>query len=444
MERKLFLKNSIGLLGAATILDACKKTTDSGTTSASIATLNCSSASLTAAVAGTAYSATVSVPYTGGNGVAYTAGSAIASTGVTGLTATLQSGTLINGAGNLVYLITGTPATSGTAAFALIFGGQSCSLGLTVNAAGSSNASITGLTCASAIFSAIASNGTVYSGTASVPYTGGNSAAYATGAAIASTGVTGLTATLVAGTLASGAGNLVYSITGTPGAAGTASFAISFGGQSCSMALTVNVASSVCVVAPAETEGPYPYPGGESTNPLNISNIKGDRTGVAFSLTIKLVNTNASCAALSGYRVDIWHCDRRGYYSGYANQPGVDGTLSYVGSAWLRGYQTTDSSGNVTFVTIFPGWYTSRAAHIHVEIFNASNTAVKVTQLAFPQATGDAVAVLTSPQYNGTVNPTTNATDSVFSDSISQNQLLTLSGSISAGYTATHVIGIAV
>ncbi|MBS1759583.1 MAG: hypothetical protein JST23_05595 [Bacteroidetes bacterium] len=309
---------------------------------------------------------------------------------------------------------------------------------------GSSSASVTALTCASSVFSSTPVSGTAFSGTGTVPYTGGNGAAYSAGSAIASTGVTGLTATLVAGTLANGTGNIVYTITGTPASSGTANFAISFGGQSCSMAVTVNAASGSCVVAPVETEGPYPYPGGEINNPLNISNIKGDRTGVAFSLTIKLVNTNASCAALTGYRVDIWHCDRRGYYSGYANQPGVDGTLSYVGSTWLRGYQTTDASGNVTFLTIFPGWYTSRACHIHVEIYNASNQVVKITQLAFPQAIGDAVAVLTSPQYNGTVNPTTNATDSVFSDSIAQNQLLTLSGSIAAGYTSTHVIGIAV
>lgn len=415
-----------------------------GGSSATITALNCSSTSFSAtASAGTAYSGSASVPYTGGNGASYAAGAAIASTGVTGLSAVLSAGTLASGAGNLTFVITGTPATAGTASFAISFGGQSCSFSLTVNAA-SGTATITGLTCASAVYSGTAISGTTFSGSASVPYTGGNGVAYVAGSAIASTGVTGLSATLSAGTLAAGAGNLNYTITGTPASAGTASFAISFGGQSCTLNLTVNAASNTCVVAPSETEGPYPYPGGESGNPLNQSNIKGDRTGVAFTLTMKLVNTNASCAALSGYRIDIWHCDRRGYYSGYANQPGVDGTLSYVGSTWLRGYQVTDSAGSVTFQTIFPGWYTSRAAHIHVEIFNPSGTAVKITQLAFPQAIGDAVAVLTSPQYNGTVNPTTNATDTVFSDSINQNQLMTLTGSIAAGYASTHVIGIAV
>ena len=97
--------------------------------------------------AGTAYTGTVTVPYTGGNGAAYTAGTAIASTGVTGLTATLQAGNLATGAGNLTYSLSGTPSAAGTASFALSFGGQSCTLTKTV-AAGAGT--ITALNCASA------------------------------------------------------------------------------------------------------------------------------------------------------------------------------------------------------------------------------------------------------------------------------------------------------
>ncbi len=108
----------------------------------------------------------------------------------------------------------------------------------------STSASISALTCASTTFSTTAVAATAYTGVASVPYTGGNGAAYTAGSAIASTGVTGLTATLVASTLATGAGTLTYAITGTPSASGTATFAISFGGQSCSFALTVNASGS--------------------------------------------------------------------------------------------------------------------------------------------------------------------------------------------------------
>ena len=209
-----------------------------GTTTASITALTCTGGTFTAgAVANIPFSATGTVPYTGGNAIAYTAGTSIASTGVTGLTATLQAGTLASGAGSLSYSVTGTPTSAGTALFAVSFAGQSCSLGLTV--AAPSAATITALACGSGSFSAPATSGSAYSATATVPYSGGNGIAYTTGPAIASTGVTGLTVTLQAGTLASGSGNLTYNVAGTPSTAGTAMFAISFGGQSCSLALTV-------------------------------------------------------------------------------------------------------------------------------------------------------------------------------------------------------------
>ena len=67
---------------------------------------------------------------------------------------------------------------------------------------------------------------------ASVPYTGGDGGTYP-GQVVSSTGVTGLTATLAAGSFASGGGNVTYAITGTPAAPGTASFALNIGGQSC-------------------------------------------------------------------------------------------------------------------------------------------------------------------------------------------------------------------
>jgi YHYH protein len=118
---------------------SCKKSDSGsgGTTTASITALSCASVSFSsAATVNSAFSATGTIPYIGGNGLAYTAGGSIASTGVTGLVATLQASTLANGAGNLNYTVAGTPTSAGTATFAISFGGQICSINLTVNAAG--------------------------------------------------------------------------------------------------------------------------------------------------------------------------------------------------------------------------------------------------------------------------------------------------------------------
>lgn len=70
-------------------------------------------------------------------------------------------------------------------------------------------------------------------------YTGGNGDLY-DGQSFASTGVSGLTATLAAGIFASGNDSLTLTITGTPAASnGLASFALSIGGQSCTLNVPV-------------------------------------------------------------------------------------------------------------------------------------------------------------------------------------------------------------
>ncbi len=102
-------------------------------TTGTIITLNCVGATTIGTLTnGTAASGvSTTVPYTGGNGGTFAA-QAVSSNGVLGLTANLSAGTLALGAGNLVYTITGTPTTNGTASFAITVGGQSCSFTLSV------------------------------------------------------------------------------------------------------------------------------------------------------------------------------------------------------------------------------------------------------------------------------------------------------------------------
>lgn len=96
-------------------------------------------------------------------------------------------------------------------------------------------------------------NGTLTSGatassvSSAISYTGGNGLPYS-GQTVTSTGVTGLTANLSAGTMASGAGSLTYTITGTPSGSGTASFAISVGGQSCTLTRTVYAVGTIATI----------------------------------------------------------------------------------------------------------------------------------------------------------------------------------------------------
>ena len=101
-----------------------------------LSTINCAGATTTGILtSGTAANGvSTAISYTGGNAGSYSAQN-VASTGVTGLTAALAAGTLTNGNGNITYTITGTPASAGTASFAITVGGQSCSFTVSVAAA---------------------------------------------------------------------------------------------------------------------------------------------------------------------------------------------------------------------------------------------------------------------------------------------------------------------
>ncbi|WP_185126881.1 hypothetical protein [Chryseobacterium lactis] len=87
--------------------------------------------------------------------------------------------------------------------------------------------------------------GQLYNGTMTIPYNGGNGGTYPAGSAIASTGVTGLTATLQGGTLSNGGGLLTYFVTGTPSSSSpnTASFTIPgmFGAATCTATVGAEV-----------------------------------------------------------------------------------------------------------------------------------------------------------------------------------------------------------
>lgn len=134
--------------------------------------------------------------------------------------------------------------------------------------------------------------------------------------------------------------------------------------------------------------------------------------------------------------VDIWHCDAAGNYSEYGGT-GMQST-NYTSVHFLRGRQTTDSNGLVTFTSIYPGWYSGRAVHIHVHVYNASGKSLLVTQIAFPEDINKVVFAQGVYASHGQAD-TTNAKDNVFGDGVS-TEMSTVTGSVSAGYELTHAI----
>ena len=185
--------------------------------------------------------------------------------------------------------------------------------------------------------------------------------------------------------------------------------------------------SGACAVTPTETIGPFP-----SLADFTRSDIRENKQGLPVTLTIAVVNTNSACAPVSGAVVDIWQCDADGNYSQYGNERNL---------TYLRGLQTTDSTGKVTFVTIYPGWYQGRATHIHIEV-TMNGRSVKVTQIAFPETINNAVYGTGVYASRGS-NPTSNLQDGIFADSLS-SELVTPSGNPTAGYSASYQVGVSV
>ena len=208
----------------------------------------------------------------------------------------------------------------------------------------------------------------------------------------------------------------------------------------------------------SETGGPYPADGSNSTNGstvdvLSLSGILrsdirsnvGESTvlsGVPLTLTLTLSNLNQSCAAIEGAAVYIWHCDKDGEYSAY----NATANGNHVGETYLRGVQLTDTNGQVSFTTVYPGWYTGRITHIHAEVYldgnYASGTPDKTTQFAFPQSvTTEVYASSLYATHGQNTSVTSFSADNVFSDG-TDTEMLTLSGDTSSGYTATLTLGL--
>ena len=153
-----------------------------------------------------------------------------------------------------------------------------------------------------------------------------------------------------------------------------------------------------CVLTPELTEGPY-Y--------LDLDLMRRDitegRPGLPFDLAVKVVDAE-SCEPIEDAVVDVWHCDAEGVYSGVQ---GDDATF-------LRGVQVADGTGTASFRTIFPGWYTGRAVHIHLKVIQGGQT--WTGQLFFDDATLDRVYAMDAYSSRG-FGDTPNSADGIFGQS---------------------------
>lgn len=195
-----------------------------------------------------------------------------------------------------------------------------------------------------------------------------------------------------------------------------------------------------CVVRPELTIGPYFV-----DDQLDRSDIRSEpsdnsvKEGVPLTLNINVASVGEnSCTAIEGAQVDIWHCDAQGQYSGVSDQ-GFDTS----DQKFLRGYQLTNANGGVQFLTIYPGWYSGRAVHIHFTIRTKGADSADyqfTSQFFFDDTLTDQVHAL-EPYASKGQRDTRNSNDNIFNGG-GEQLLLNLQGDTTNGYTGTMTIGL--
>ena len=197
------------------------------------------------------------------------------------------------------------------------------------------------------------------------------------------------------------------------------------------LAITITPANAVtkstqCTATQAVEQGPYYL----SNSPVR-SDVTDGQPGKAMTYTFTILDT--SCKPIKGARIDIWFANAQGVYSGVASK-GDDLGAGVNSGNFLRGTQTTDSNGVLTFKGIYPGWYPARTIHLHQKIW-VNGKEVLTTQTFFTDKQNASV-MATSPYKSRGVQKVTNSTDMVLNrgDVVLNKSLMKVSGS-TATYT---------
>ena len=254
---------------------------------------------------------------------------------------------------------------------------------------------------------------------------------------------------------------------GAAGAAGAAYIASGgFGGVLARLGASpasAAAAAACATVTPSMTEGPYWVD--EMLRRADVrantasasSNAGAVQAGAPLTLKILVQDGDRGCVPVNGAHVDIWHANAQGLYSDESGQLTGGGTANgnTAGQNFLRGYQVTGedagvaaapADGQVTFRTIWPGWYNGRAIHIHVRVraYDASGALATdyTTQIFFTDADNRRVLTSAAPYNarNPQEDPTTNETDNVLAGSARSTNVVATSGSIASGLAATFTI----
>jgi protocatechuate 3,4-dioxygenase beta subunit len=145
--------------------------------------------------------------------------------------------------------------------------------------------------------------------------------------------------------------------------------------------------------------------------------ISESKAGLPMRFGLRIIDD--SCQPVTDADVDIWHCDAVGIYSSETSDNPAFCTGDHpeaLAARYFRGHRMTDENGVAWFSTCFPGWYPSRAIHVHFTVRRSSRSGTEYLTSQFTFAT-DLIDDICSnhPDYAAHGLPSTPTTsDTVF------------------------------
>lgn len=162
-----------------------------------------------------------------------------------------------------------------------------------------------------------------------------------------------------------------------------------------------------CILLCETTEGPC------TADTEEREDVSEGYAGLPVRLALRIVDA-ATCMPVPGARVEIWHTQRTGVYSGNTPNPQMcsGGDADAPNHLYFRGSQTADDDGRVNFDTCYPGWYNGRAIHIHFRVYLGDQATI-TSQLFFDDALNSEIFA-SHPDYSEFGQPnTTNDSDNI-------------------------------
>lgn len=161
--------------------------------------------------------------------------------------------------------------------------------------------------------------------------------------------------------------------------------------------------------------------------------LKEDSSDIPLFIELTIHNKKEGMFPFLGVIVDMWHCDRNGYFAGEISLSSVNNKMLFS-----KCRQKTDCNGQVFFKSLISQSY----PNIHLEILTETGKLLLVTQIEIPENLNSNVSESVLYAADGQTD-NSQKDDAILPDNIKENISITL-GSQAKGITIQKTFVISV